>query len=127
MDNGLLHCFVFSTLFFLGSNLGPLGLYDFGVIYDEFCSSVAFLNLFGMALCVFLTTKGLTFPSTQDSGSSGSIVKDFLWGTELCVYPAPLPLQAFCCLSACSLLLLRATRQGGQWRGPVAVGGLLNA
>jgi len=29
--------------------------------------------------------KGLTFPSTADAGSSGSIVKDYLWGTEL--YP----------------------------------------
>jgi 7-dehydrocholesterol reductase len=29
--------------------------------------------------------KGLHYPSTQDNGSSGSLVKDFLWGTEL--YP----------------------------------------
>jgi len=29
--------------------------------------------------------KGLKYPSTADCGSSGSLVKDFLWGTEL--YP----------------------------------------
>jgi 7-dehydrocholesterol reductase len=34
---------------------------------------------------MFLTFKGIYFPSTQDSGSSGSLVKDYLWGTEL--YP----------------------------------------
>merc|ERR1712227_837816 len=34
---------------------------------------------------MFLMVKGLTFPSTQDSGTTGSVVKDYLWGTEL--YP----------------------------------------
>ena len=65
VDNGLLHCGVFTVLFWTGSNLGPLGLYDFGIIYDLFPGSVAFLNIFGMIFCVFLTFKGLKFPSTQ--------------------------------------------------------------
>jgi len=69
----------------VGSNLGPMKLYDFGIIYDLFPESLAVLNIFGFLFCIFLTVKGLTFPSTGDCGSSGSIVKDFLWGTEL--YP----------------------------------------
>lgn len=109
VDNGVAHCFVYSVLFFLGSNLGPCGdsseqllpalgdafekvgvceyytPYNFGIMYDAFESSLSFLNIFGIFFCMFLTYKGLCFPSTQDSGSSGSWVKDYLWGTEL--YP----------------------------------------
>ena len=111
VDNGVAHCFVYSLLFFLGSNLGPCGEveeerllpaaignffdmtgvcgvyrpYSFGVLYDLFPSSLAFLNIFGILFCVFLMLKGIHFPSTQDNGSSGTWVKDYLWGTEL--YP----------------------------------------
>lgn len=84
-DNAVLHCLVYTALFWAGSNLGPLGWYDFGIIYDTFTGSVAFLNLFGLLFCCFLTYKGLHFPSTEDCGSSGSLTKDYLWGTEL--YP----------------------------------------
>uniref|UniRef100_A0A7S4JWF6 7-dehydrocholesterol reductase n=1 Tax=Odontella aurita TaxID=265563 RepID=A0A7S4JWF6_9STRA len=94
VDNGVLHCVVYTLLFWAGSNLGPLegeGLYDFGIIYDVFPGSVAFLNIFGLLFCVFLTLKGLYSPSTEDSGSSGSWVKDYLWGTEL--YPRVLGLD----------------------------------
>eukprot|EP00581_Thalassiosira_minuscula_P010938 CAMPEP_0183714164 /NCGR_PEP_ID=MMETSP0737-20130205/8796_1 /TAXON_ID=385413 /ORGANISM="Thalassiosira miniscula, Strain CCMP1093" /LENGTH=525 /DNA_ID=CAMNT_0025943069 /DNA_START=36 /DNA_END=1613 /DNA_ORIENTATION=- len=109
VDNGVAHCFVYSLLFFLGSNLGPCGEadeqllpalgnvmdktgvcgmyqpYNFGVLYDLFPSSLSFLNIFGIFFCIFLMLKGIYFPSTQDNGSSGSWVKDYLWGTEL--YP----------------------------------------
>eukprot|EP00980_Cylindrotheca_fusiformis_P016177 scaffold4809_cov116-Cylindrotheca_fusiformis.AAC.1 len=85
VDNAMAHCFSFSPLFWLGSNLGPLKLYDFGIFYDLFPGAVAFLNLFGIVFCVFLTFKGRYYPSTQDYGSSGSFLKDYLWGTEL--YP----------------------------------------
>ena len=110
VDNGVAHCFVYSILFFLGSNLGPCGLweeqlvpsvvgdfmadtgvcdvyqpYNFGVLYDLFPSSLSFLNIFGIIFCIFLMYKGIYFPSTQDNGSSGTWVKDYLWGTEL--YP----------------------------------------
>lgn len=84
-DNGVRHCLVSTALFFAGSNLGWGNFYDFGIIYDVFPGSIAFLNIFGIVFCVFLTVKGLNFPSTADCGSSGSLVKDFLWGTEL--YP----------------------------------------
>jgi hypothetical protein len=108
VDNGVAHCVVFSLAFLLGSDLGPcgssdgyyLGLpltsatkalcgvyepYSFGILYDLFPSGLAFLNLFGIVFCIFLTLKGIHYPSTSDNGSSGSWVKDYLWGTEL--YP----------------------------------------
>eukprot|EP00804_Cyclotella_cryptica_P020693 CCRYP_003487-RA/>CCRYP_003487-RA protein AED:0.34 eAED:0.34 QI:217/1/1/1/0/0/2/206/530 len=110
VDNGVAHCFVYSLLFFLGSNIGPCGNleeqllpesigsvvkntgvcnayepYNFGLMYDVFPSSLAFLNIFGIVFCIFLMLKGIHFPSTEDNGSSGSWVKDYLWGTEL--YP----------------------------------------
>jgi 7-dehydrocholesterol reductase len=84
-DNGVLFCIVFTTLFWAGSNIGLWGLYDFGIFFDVFPGALAILNIFGLALCVFLVFKGKHFPSTDDHGSSGSFVKDFLWGTEL--YP----------------------------------------
>jgi len=85
IDNGVKHCLLFSFLFFVGSNLGWGNLYDFGIMFDLFPATLAILNLFGIGLGIFLTVKGLTFPSTADSGSTGSIVRDLLWGTEL--YP----------------------------------------
>jgi hypothetical protein len=84
-DNGVRHCLVYTFLFVAGSNLGWGNYYDFGIMYDVFPGSIAFLNIFGIIFCLFLTFKGLYFPSTADCGSSGSMVKDFLWGTEL--YP----------------------------------------
>ena len=87
VDNAIMHCIASSAIFWAGSNLGPLTdpFYDFGIIYDTFTGSIAFLNIFGLIFCVFLTWKGLNHPSTDDCGSSGSLVKDYLWGTEL--YP----------------------------------------
>jgi len=85
IDNGVKHCLVFTALFFAGSNLGPLGFYDFGIIFDLFPSTLAFLNLFGIVLAGLLTFKGLTFPSTNDCGSTGVWWRDYIWGTEL--YP----------------------------------------
>lgn len=37
------------------------------------------MNLFSLAFCAFLLVKGLTRPSTTDSGSSGNWVIDFYW------------------------------------------------
>lgn len=120
VDNGVKHCVVFSMLFFLGSDIGPCGQfseeqilsiplpdvvtsatvlklcklyepYSFGILYDVFPSALSFLNVFGFVFCIFLMYKGLYYPSTQDNGSSGSVVKDFLWGTEL--YPRVLGLD----------------------------------
>jgi len=84
VDNGVKHCLVFSALFLAGSNFG-LDLYNFGIMFDLFPATLATLNIFGIVLGLFLTYKGLYFPSTGDAGSTGSIMRDYLWGTEL--YP----------------------------------------
>lgn len=81
-NNALLHCGVFTALFWAGSHFG---WYSLGVFFDVFPGSIACLNIFGMALALFLYWKGLHAPSTKDCGSSGSFLKDFTWGTEL--YP----------------------------------------
>jgi len=85
IDNGVRHYIIYTAMFWAGSNLGPANFYDFGIMFDVFPAAVATLNIFGIVFCMFLTFKGLTFPSTADCGSSGSIIKDYLWGTEL--YP----------------------------------------
>ena len=82
--SGVKHCLVFSALFLAGSNFG-LDLYNFGIMFDLFPATLATLNIFGIVLGLFLTYKGLYFPSTGDAGSTGSIMRDYLWGTEL--YP----------------------------------------
>jgi 7-dehydrocholesterol reductase len=84
VDNGVKHCLVYTALFVAGSNFG-FNLYDFGIMFDVFPPALATLNIFGMLLGIFLTIKGLTFPSTGDCGSTGSLLRDLLWGTEL--YP----------------------------------------
>jgi len=84
VENGMHHCILFSTIFIGGSNF-VFGYYDFGIIYDVFVPLVGVLNVFGLVFCLFLTVKGLTFPSTKDSGSTGSLLLDYYWGTEL--YP----------------------------------------
>ena len=82
VDNGLVHCFLFTSLFALG---GAAGWYKFGIFYDLFAPCITILNLSGYALSTFLYFKGLYFPSTRDSGTTGSLLEDFAWGTEL--YP----------------------------------------
>ncbi len=37
------------------------------------------MNLFSLAFCAFLLVKGLTRPSSADSGSSGNWIIDFYW------------------------------------------------
>ena len=43
------------------------------------------MNIFALFFCIFLTLKGLYFPSTTDCGTTGNFIVDFYWGTEL--YP----------------------------------------
>lgn len=84
LDNGMRHCVLFTAVFVGFSSVG-LGYYDFGILYDVFLEMIQCLNIFGLLFCVFLTYKGLRFPSTKDAGSSGSFWIDYFWGTEL--YP----------------------------------------
>lgn len=67
-----------------------LALYKFDIfnpaeVYDVMGVFLSSMNVFAIIFCIFLTIKGLTFPSTADSGSSGNLIVDYFWGTEL--YP----------------------------------------
>ena len=61
------------------------GYIELDLVYDNMGKLLATSNILALALCVFLPIKGLYFPSTKDCGSSGSVIVDFFWGTEL--YP----------------------------------------
>ena len=90
VDNGFLHCCVFTVLFFGLSDVG-LGWFKLGTMFDEFTSIVFVLNVVGFLVSAVLSFKGIVYPSTADAGSTGSVVRDFLWGTEL--YPRVLGLD----------------------------------
>ena len=56
-----------------------------GAVYDLFGKLLSSMNVFALLFCCALMLKGYTFPSTADSGSTGVLVLDYYWGTEL--YP----------------------------------------
>jgi 7-dehydrocholesterol reductase len=56
------------------------------IIYDKFGTILSSMNCIAFLFCIGLVIKGYTIPSSQyDSGTNGSIIQDFYWGTEL--YP----------------------------------------
>lgn len=59
--------------------------YSVTIVYDRFDEFLATLTIFAHFLCIFLYVKGLLWPSSTDSGSSGNPIFDYYWGTEL--YP----------------------------------------
>jgi 7-dehydrocholesterol reductase len=81
--NGLLAYTLTLALFFLGSY--QFKLFSPTILYDHFPELLGALNIFSIFFCLFLLIKGYWFPSSTDSGSSGNIVFDYYWGTEL--YP----------------------------------------
>lgn len=60
-------------------------LFSPAILYDHFPDILGALNLFSLVFCLFLLIKGYWFPSSTDSGSSGNLIFDYYWGTEL--YP----------------------------------------
>ncbi|KAG8467088.1 hypothetical protein KFE25_000404 [Diacronema lutheri] len=83
MDNGVAHMLLFTFMFVGGA---CLGWYDLGVLYDVFGPTIGALNMFGLLFCGFLYVKGMYYPCTADSGSSGhGFIFDYYWGAEL--YP----------------------------------------
>jgi 7-dehydrocholesterol reductase len=46
---------------------------------------ISSMNIFALSFCAFLYLKGKYFPSSTDCGSTGNVIFDFYWGTEL--YP----------------------------------------
>ncbi|CAD7699090.1 unnamed protein product [Ostreobium quekettii] len=65
--------------------LWRLDLFNPAQVYDKFGEILMVTNIFALGLCVFLNVKGLVAPSSTDSGSTGNIIYNFWWGTEL--YP----------------------------------------
>jgi 7-dehydrocholesterol reductase len=61
------------------------GAFDPAIVYDKMGNIISSMNMFSIFFCFFLSFKGLYFPSTKDCGSSGTIISDIFWGTEL--YP----------------------------------------
>jgi len=54
------------------------------IVWDNFPQMITFLCVFSYAFCFVLYFKGLYFPSSADSGTTGGgFVRDFFWGTEL--------------------------------------------
>lgn len=80
--NGVECYFLTLVAFFL---CWKYAVFDPARVYDQFGEILNILNIFGNALCLFLTFKGKYFPSSTDSGSTGSFLFDYFWGTEL--YP----------------------------------------
>lgn len=81
-DNGF-RCFVITLLlFFAGSYFS---LFSPTVVYDNFAGILGALNLFSLCFCLMLYLKGRFFPSSTDNSTTGNIVFDYYWGTEL--YP----------------------------------------
>ena len=68
-------------LFYLGAY--PLHLFSPGIVYDHFGAILGALNVLSPLLCLCLYWKGRMAPSTPDAGSSGNIIFDYYWGTEL--------------------------------------------
>eukprot|EP01090_Pellita_catalonica_P000368 TRINITY_DN10257_c0_g1_i1.p1 TRINITY_DN10257_c0_g1~~TRINITY_DN10257_c0_g1_i1.p1 ORF type:complete len:446 (+),score=31.42 TRINITY_DN10257_c0_g1_i1:30-1367(+) len=62
-----------------------LGLYRGGFVYDILGPLFSALNIFSLIFCLVLYLKGRFVPSSTDSGTSGNMVFDYYWGTEL--YP----------------------------------------
>lgn len=81
--------YIFSILviLFLRYDYVYLHLIDFdpACVYYNMGKLLSCSNIFALALCTLLTIKGLTYPSTKESGTNGNLIIDFFWGTDL--YP----------------------------------------
>jgi 7-dehydrocholesterol reductase len=76
--------FSVSMISFLLASLG-LKLFSASIIYDNFGPLLGALNIFSLLFCLALYLKGKYKPSSTDSGTSGNLIFDYYWGTEL--YP----------------------------------------
>ena len=83
VDNGFKAYLITITTFFVGSYL--FNFFSPTILYDNLGPLLGALNILSLTLCLFLLVKGLKFPSSKDHGSSGNLIFDYYWGTEL--YP----------------------------------------
>lgn len=82
-DNGFA-CFIITiALFYLCTSV--LKLFSATIVYDHFAGILGALNIFSLFFCLLLCIKGRVKPSSSDSSTSGNIIFDYYWGTEL--YP----------------------------------------
>jgi len=78
--NGV-QCFITSvSVFLLGARFG---FWSGSIIFDHMPQILAACNVVGLVFCGALYVKGLYWPSSSDSGSTGSPLFDYYWGTEL--------------------------------------------
>ncbi len=91
--NGLLSFLVTMGIFSLCS----FGLHLFSptIIYDHFGAILGALNIFSLLFCIFLYLKGRYLPSSTDSGTTGNVLFDYYWGTELYPYVFGFNLKKF--------------------------------
>ena len=84
-DNGFL-CYVVTMAAFVLLTV-VLKLYGMSptIVYDHFDEFLGTLTVFSHLLCIALHLKGLFYPSSSDSGTTGNLIFDYYWGTEL--YP----------------------------------------
>lgn len=82
-------CYLLTLALFFGG--WHQGWFNPAQVVDDLGSIFTCLNISSLLFCVFLTLKGLYFPSSSDAGSSGSLIYDYYWGTEL--YPRVGPLD----------------------------------
>lgn len=82
-DNGLLAFISTMLIFYLCT--GVFHFFSAAILYDNLGGILGALNVFSFGFCIFLLIKGRFFPACRDSGSSGNLIFDFYWGTEL--YP----------------------------------------
>lgn len=82
IENGV-PCYLISVATVL--SLHHYGAFNAAIVYDKMGELVSSMNIFSLGFCVLLSFKGIYFPSTRDSGSTGNLIFDTFWGTEL--YP----------------------------------------
>lgn len=91
-SNGVLAYCVTIALFLLGWRTGA---FDPGAVYDALGSMISTSNVFSLAFCAVLCVKGRHAPSSTDAGTTGSLLFDFYWGTELFPRFGPLDVKTW--------------------------------
>jgi 7-dehydrocholesterol reductase len=83
-NNGLLYHFVTTIAFFMiATYLEIYTPYSVAVIYDRYDEILVACNVIGFFFCWFLYFKGIFFPSSTDCSTTGNVIFDYYWGTEL--------------------------------------------
>ena len=71
------------AFFVVASVLEIFTPYSVAMIYDKYDEIIVACNVIGFFFCWFLYFKGIFFPSSSDCSTTGNIIFDYYWGTEL--------------------------------------------